>query len=72
MVEWSYIILNLGARWKCVVRFTPLPLYLRGNSHRYPPYRRLGGFQSRSGRYREEKSLFPLQGIEPIPESSSP
>jgi len=28
-------ILNFGARWRRVVSFTPLPLYLRGKSLRY-------------------------------------
>jgi hypothetical protein len=32
-----------------VVSFTPLSLYPRGKSHRYPLDRRLGGPQSRSG-----------------------
>jgi hypothetical protein len=49
-VEWSYIftILDLGTRWRPVVSFTPWPLYLL----LYPLNRRLGGPQSRSGRYR--------------------
>jgi hypothetical protein len=39
-----------------------LPL---GNSPRYPLNRRLGGIQSRYGRYEEkEYNLFPLLGIE--------
>jgi hypothetical protein len=38
-----------------VVSFTPMPLYPRGKSLRYPLDRRLGGPQSRSGRLREEK-----------------
>jgi hypothetical protein len=43
----------------------PRPLYPQGNSLRYPLYRRLSGPQSRSGRYREEKNLFTLPGLEP-------
>jgi hypothetical protein len=38
-----------------VVSFTPLP----GKSPRYPFYRRLGGPQNRSGRYREVKFFYP-------------
>jgi hypothetical protein len=37
----------------------PLPLYPRGESPRYPLYRRLGGPQSRSGRHGEVKILVP-------------
>jgi hypothetical protein len=35
-----------------------------GKSPRYPFYRRLGGPQSRSGRYGEEKIFFTLSGLE--------
>jgi hypothetical protein len=34
-----------------------------GNSPRFPLYRRQGGPQSRSGRYGEDKNLFPLLRI---------
>jgi hypothetical protein len=40
-----------------VVNFTPWPLYSRVKSPRYPLDRRLGGPQSRSGRFGEEKIL---------------
>jgi hypothetical protein len=43
---------------------TPLPHYHWGNCSWYPLYRRLGGPQSRSGRYGEEKNLLPLPRIE--------
>jgi hypothetical protein len=39
------------------ISFTPRPLYFRGNLHRYPLDRRLGGPQSRSGPCGEEKNL---------------
>jgi hypothetical protein len=57
--EWRYssTILDLGSRWKLVVSFTSRPLYSRGNSYGYPLDRRLGGSQSWSGRYEEEKNL---------------
>jgi hypothetical protein len=42
-----------------VVSFTPLPLYLWGNSSRYQLDRSLGGPQSRSGRLGEQKVLAP-------------
>jgi hypothetical protein len=42
-----------------VVNFTPRPLDPRGKSPRYPLDRRLGGPQSRSGRFGEEKILDP-------------
>jgi hypothetical protein len=41
-------------------------------SPRYPLYRKLGGTQSRSGQYRREKNLFPLQQIEPQSFSPQP
>jgi hypothetical protein len=38
MEEWRYrsTILNLGARWRWVVIFTPASLYRKGKSPRYP------------------------------------
>jgi hypothetical protein len=42
-----------------VVSFTPRQLYPLGKSSRFPMVRRLGGPQSRSGRFREEKILYP-------------
>jgi hypothetical protein len=53
------LILNLDTRRKSVVSFTPRPLYNRGNSHRRPLDRRLGGPQSQSGRGGEEKKFLP-------------
>jgi hypothetical protein len=48
MREWRYnsTIRNFGTRWRWVVSFTPLLLYLQGNGHLFPLYRRLGGPQS--------------------------
>jgi hypothetical protein len=43
------LILNLGANWRWVVKFTP----------------RLAGDHNGSQRFGEQKSLFPLQGFEP-------
>jgi hypothetical protein len=48
-----------------VVSFTPLQLYLWGDSRQYPLYGRLVGPQSQSGCHAEEKNLLPLLGIEP-------
>jgi len=39
-------ILNLGARWRWVVSFTPRPLYRRGKNLRYALDRRLGGLDA--------------------------
>jgi hypothetical protein len=64
--------LGLGTSWRWVVSFTPLPLYLRGKSPRYPLDRRLGGPQSRYGRRGEEKILDPTGTRTPNPRSSSP
>jgi hypothetical protein len=59
MKEWRYssTILDLGTRWSWVVSFTPRPLYPRTNRPWYPLERRLGGPQSQSGCYGEEKNL---------------
>jgi hypothetical protein len=54
-----------------VVSFTPQALCRRGNCHRYPLGRRLGGPQSRSGSYGVKKNFFSLPGIEPRPSSPS-
>jgi hypothetical protein len=55
-----------------VVNFTPRTLYPRGKSPRYPLDRRLGGSQSRSGLFGEEKILYPT-GIRTLNSwSSSP
>jgi hypothetical protein len=67
--------LDLGTSWRWVVNFTPRPLHPRGKSPRYPLNRRLGGPQSRSGRFGEEKILCNnnmaiLQNTFPSPASS--
>jgi hypothetical protein len=54
---YSSTILDLGTRWRWGVSFTSLPLYPRGKSPRYPLDRRLGGPQTRSERYGEEKNV---------------
>jgi hypothetical protein len=48
--------LNLGTSWRWEVSCTPLPLYPRGKSLRYPLDRRLGG--PREGLDDEEKTKF--------------
>jgi hypothetical protein len=55
------LFLDLDTSWRWLVSFTPLPLYSRGKSLRYPLDRRLGGPQSRSGRSGEEKILHPTK-----------
>jgi hypothetical protein len=66
MGEWRYssAILYLGSGWRCMVSFTPRPLYLQGNSPLYPLSRRLAGPPSRSGRYEEEKNFLRPSRIE--------
>jgi hypothetical protein len=66
MGKWSHssTFIDLGTRWRWVVSFTLLPLYPRGKGRRYSLDRRLGGPQSRSGRWGEEKNLA-LPGMEP-------
>jgi hypothetical protein len=64
--EWKYSsTILLGTRLRWVVSFTPLPFYPRCKNPRYPLCRRLGGLQGRSGRYRKERILIPMPGIEP-------
>jgi hypothetical protein len=57
-------ILDLGTRWRWVMRLTPWPLYPQGKSPLYPLDRRLRGPQSRSGRGGEEKNSQPRPGLE--------
>jgi hypothetical protein len=64
--------LDLGTSWRWVVSFTPLPLYPRGKSPRYPLDRRLGGPQSQSGRRGEVKILALTGTRTPTPWSTSP
>jgi hypothetical protein len=63
MGEWMYssTILDSGTRWRWVVIFTPLPLYPREKNHWYPLDMRLGGPQSRSGRYGGETNFYTRQ-----------
>jgi hypothetical protein len=49
------LIITLGFIWKLVVTFVLLPLYSHKKSL-YPVNRRLGGLQSRSGRFGENKN----------------
>jgi hypothetical protein len=57
---YSSTILDLGTRLSLVVSFTFRSLYTM-----YLLHRRLGGSQSRSGRYGVEKNLLPLPRIDP-------
>jgi hypothetical protein len=60
----------LGTSWKCVVSFTPRPLYPQKKSPRYPMYRRLGG--PRAGLDdAERRNILPLPGLELRPLSWS-
>jgi hypothetical protein len=52
-------IVNFGTRWRGMISFTLLPLYLRVKSPWYPLDRRLGGTQSRSGRGGEDRKKVP-------------
>jgi hypothetical protein len=64
--------LDLGTSWRWVVNFTLRPLYPRGKSPRYPLDRKLGGPQSRSGRFGEEKILDPTWTGTPTPSVVQP
>jgi len=56
------LILNLDARWRWVVNFTPRSLYPRERTL-VPTDEKVVGPQSWSGRFGEEKCLLPLSGI---------
>jgi hypothetical protein len=53
-------LLNLGTRWKCVISFTPLPLYPQRSKVWYPFDMMQGRPQSLSERWLEVKTLFVL------------
>jgi hypothetical protein len=67
MGEWRYssTILDLSTRWWWVVSFTPRSLYRLRILPRFRLDKRLGGPQSRSGRYREESNLAPCPESNP-------
>jgi hypothetical protein len=56
-------------RWRCVVKFTPQPLYT-GKESLYPLNRRLVGLQRWSGCFGEERNMLGLQGLKPVSSSS--
>jgi hypothetical protein len=58
-------ILNLGTSWIIVFSFTPRPLCSQEKSRQYQLNKTLGGTQSRSGRFGEDKNINPLPGFEP-------
>jgi hypothetical protein len=63
--RYNSTILDLGTRWRWVVRFTSRPLYPGERAHRYLLDRSMSGPQSRSGRYGEEKKLTPPGNLTP-------
>jgi hypothetical protein len=58
-------VLDLGTRWRWVVSFTPLPVYLPGKELLLSLDRRLGGPQSRSGNDGERKIPSPRRDSNP-------
>lgn len=63
-LEGGVLILNRGSRWRSAVSITLQPPYPRKRNP-IPLCGMLGGHQSRSGRFGEEKNIFPLPGLEP-------
>jgi hypothetical protein len=59
----AVLVLNQSSMWRWVVSLTPRSLFLPGKSPLYTLDRRLGGSQSWSGRFGEEKIFFPLSEI---------
>jgi len=57
------LILNLGMRIKLYVNFMPQQLD-PGKKPQYSPNRWLSGPQTHSGRFGEDKNLFPSPGFE--------
>ena len=57
------LILNLDTTWRRVVKFTPRPLYPRQRTQVSTEQDRWA--QSRSGRFGEDKIIFPLPRLEP-------
>jgi hypothetical protein len=49
------LFFTLDARWR-MISFAPGPFYLQEKNPQYPLNRRLGGPQSRSGRFGETKT----------------
>jgi hypothetical protein len=70
-LRYSSTILVLGTRWRLVLRFTLLPLYLPGKEPPVPMDRRMVESHSWSGRCGVEKNVLPLPGIEAQPSSPS-
>jgi hypothetical protein len=58
-------VINLGARWNCMIIFTLRPLYPRGKSLRHQLNRRLVEAPPLSEGFVEEENLFPLLETEP-------
>lgn len=58
-------LLISALRWRGMVSFIALPFSPRGSSPLYPMHGRLGGLESWSERYTEDKNHFSLSGIEP-------
>jgi hypothetical protein len=61
--QWRYssTILNLGTRWRWVVKFTHLPLYSRGKNPRYSLDRRMSGPQGLLDAVEKRKISCPCQ-----------
>jgi hypothetical protein len=62
--KFGTFIPNAGTRWKEMFRMTPHLLLLRKEHFICLSRRRLVGFQSRSGNFREETNFMFLRGIE--------
>jgi hypothetical protein len=58
-------IINLIIGWRWVVSFMPQPLKSPGKSLQYPLNRRLGGPQTQSCCFGEDKNLLAMPGIDP-------
>jgi len=59
----SRLRVNLGTRWNKIISFKQQPFYPRGKLPRCSMYKKLRGFQFRSGGFGERKTLVPIPGI---------
>jgi hypothetical protein len=69
--EWMYRSMFSWPRHRLAVSFTPLPLFPRGKSTRYPLDRSLGGPQDRSGQRVQENILALIGTRTPTPRLSN-
>jgi hypothetical protein len=63
MGKWrcTLTFMDLGTRWRWVVSFTPRTHHFRRKNRPYPLYRRLDGYQNRSGNGAKQTNFLPCR-----------